>query len=80
MENNETPTKTITESVYKSLPHPPKSFFRPGKKRESDLIEIENWKAILSKKGYSYEDYRRAHKEYKNSSHFKKTKYESDEE
>lgn len=81
MENNDTTMKTITESVYKSLPQPPKSFFRPGKKRESDVIEIENWKAMLDKKGYSHEDYRRAHKEYKNSNLLsKRAKYDSDEE
>lgn len=57
--------KPLTLSAYLSIPKPPRAFFKPGKKRETEQIEIDSWKAMLMQQGYSLEDYRKMSREQK---------------
>lgn len=72
--------KILTMDAFLSIPNPPKAFFKPGKKRESEQIEIDTWKNMLIKEGYSLDDYRKMAREHKKKFSMRKYGRRSDSE
>lgn len=49
----------ITEEVFKTLPKPPQSIWRRGKRSNEDKIKIRNWENELKSLGYDPSEYKK---------------------
>lgn len=55
----------LTYSTIMALKQPPPAFFKPGKKREKEQIEINKWISYIQEEGYSLEEYKKVYREYR---------------
>lgn len=48
-----------------TLRQPPPAFFKPGKKREKEQLEINKWARYIENEGFSLEEYKKVYREYR---------------